>query len=267
MDPEILGHYERGVELERLAGGSSRIEFARTKGTPRAPPPPRSPARVLDVGGGPGAYALWLAGRGYQVMLVDPVPMHVSQAAARAARSAHPFTAALGDARDLDQADGTFDVVLLLGPLYHLPDRGERRRALSEAARVVRPGGIVAVAAISRFASILDGMVNGYLSDPRFRAIVDEDLRVGIHRNPTENAEYFTTAYFHHPDELTAELVDAGLVVDALYGIEGPGWLRSELWEEAGGREAILRAARAVETEPTMIGVSAHLLAVVHPPH
>ena len=43
------------------------------------------------------------------------------------------------------------------------------------------------------------------------------------------NAEYFTAAYYHHPDELTSELVDAGLVVDALYGIEGPGWRRSEL--------------------------------------
>ena len=263
MDPEILGHYERGVELERLAGGSSRIEFARTKELLERHLP-QAPARVLDVGGGPGAYAMWLAGRGYEVTLVDPVPMHVSEAAARSARSARPFTAGLGDARDLDQADATFDVALLFGPMYHLPDRTERRRALSEAARVIRPGGIVAVAAVSRFASILDGMVNGYLSDPRFRAIVDEDLRVGIHRNPTRNAEYFTTAYFHHPDELTSELVDAGLVVDALYGIEGPGWLRSELWEEAGGREAILRVARAVESEPTMIGVSPHLLAVGH---
>jgi len=265
MDPEILGHYERGVELERLAGGSSRIEFARTKELLERHLP-EVPARVLDVGGGPGAYAIWLAGRGYEVTLVDPVPMHVSEAAARAARSAHPFTAGLGDARDLEQGDGTFDVVLLFGPLYHLPDRADRRRALAEAARVVHPGGIIAAAAISRFASILDGMVNGYLSDPRFRAIVEDDLRVGIHRNLTGNAEYFTTAYFHHPDELTAELVDAGLVVDALYGIEGPGWLRSELWEEAGGREAILRVARAVESEPTMIGVSAHLLAVAHPP-
>ena len=265
MDPEILGHYERGVELERLAGGSSRIEFARTKELLERHLP-EVPARVLDVGGGPGAYAIWLAGRGYEVTLVDPVPMHVSEAAARAARSAHPFTADLGDARDLEQGDGTFDVVLLFGPLYHLPDRADRRRALAEAARVAHPGGIIAAAAISRFASILDGMVNGYLADPRFRAIVEDDLRVGIHRNLTGNAEYFTTAYFHHPDELTAELVDAGLVVDALYGIEGPGWLRSELWEEAGGREAILRVARAVESEPTMMGVSAHLLAVAHPP-
>jgi hypothetical protein len=89
-------------------------------------------------------------------------------------------------------------------------------------------------------------LVNGYLSDPTFRAIVDEDLRGGIHRNPTGNAEYFTTAFFHHPDDLTAELVDAGLVVDALYGIEGPGWLRSELWgRPAAGRRSFASRARS----------------------
>jgi hypothetical protein len=117
-------------------------------------------------------------------------------------------------------------------------------RALSEATRAVRSGGIVAVAAISRFASIPGRLVNGYLSDPRFSAIVDDDVREGIHRNPTGNIEYYATAYFNHPDELTAELVVAGLVVEAFNGIEGPGWLHSELWEEADGREAILRVAR-----------------------
>jgi SAM-dependent methyltransferase len=266
MDPEILGHYEQGVELKRLAGGGSRIEFARTRELLERHLPP-APARVLDIGGGPGAYSAWLAGGGYEVTLIDPVPIHVSDATALAARSARPFTATLGDARDLEQMDASFDVALLFGPLYHLPERAERLRALSEATRVVRFGGVVAVAAISRFASILDGMVNGYLSDPRFNAIVDEDLREGTHRNPTGDVEYFTTAYFHRPDELPVELSEAGLVVDAVYGVEGPGWLRSEQWDDAAGREAILRVARAVEGEPTVMGVSAHLLAVGHRPH
>jgi ubiquinone/menaquinone biosynthesis C-methylase UbiE len=265
MDPEILGHYEKGVELERLANGSSQIEFARNKELLERHLPP-VPARVLDVGGGPGAYAAWLAGLGYDVTLVDPVPMHVSEAAALAAHSGQPFTATVGDARDLEQADDSFDVALLFGPLYHLPERNDRLGALSEATRVVRSGGIVAVAAISRFASILDGMVNGYLADPIFNAIVDEDLRDGRHRNPTGNVEYFTTAYFHRPDELPAELSEVGLVVDALYGVEGPGWLRSEQWDEADGRDSILRVARVIESEPTMIGVSAHLLAFGHRP-
>jgi hypothetical protein len=99
-----------------------------------------------------------------------------------------------------------------------------------------------------------------------FGAIVDEDLRGGTHRNPTGNLEYFTTAYFHHPDELPVEFSEAGLAVDALYGVEGPGWLRSERWDDPAGREAILRVARAIECEPTVIGVSAHLLAFGHRP-
>lgn len=81
MDDEpILGHYGTGYEQDRLNQGTSRIEFARTKELlQRFLPPP--PADVLDVGGGPGTYASWLAGLGYRVHLVDVVPLHVEQAA------------------------------------------------------------------------------------------------------------------------------------------------------------------------------------------
>src|SRR5207244_9616974 len=109
--------------------GASRIEFARTKELlQRVLGPP--PADVLDVGGGPGAYAAWLAGLGYRVHLVDPVQLHVDQATEAASRAGHSFTAALGDARHLEEADESFDGVLLLGPLYHLVQRADRVRAL-----------------------------------------------------------------------------------------------------------------------------------------
>jgi hypothetical protein len=134
--------------------------------------------------------------------------------------------------------------------------------ALSEARRVVCPGGIVVAAAISRFASLLDAMTEGFLRDPDFRTIVEADLATGQHRNATGKPEYFTTAYFHHPDELPGELSEAGLEAKGVYAIEGPGWLRSQGWDDSEVREAILRAVRALETEPTLIGVSAHLLAV-----
>jgi hypothetical protein len=75
--------------------------------------------------------------------------------------------------------------ILMFGPLYHITERAERIRALSEAKRVVRPEGILAAAAISRFASLLDGLVSGWLGDPAFDAIVDRDLAEGQHRNPT----------------------------------------------------------------------------------
>jgi ubiquinone/menaquinone biosynthesis C-methylase UbiE len=80
---------------------------------------------VLDVGGGPSWYSSWLAERGYSVHLIDPVPLHVEQAMKRAANGPY-FSTALGDARGLPHPDDTMDVVLLMGPLYHLPERADR---------------------------------------------------------------------------------------------------------------------------------------------
>jgi ubiquinone/menaquinone biosynthesis C-methylase UbiE len=257
----LLGHYGSGYEQERLGQGTSRIEFARTKELlQRFLPPP--PAAVLDIGGGPGAYATWLADLGYRVHLIDAVPLHVEQAVQAAERARHPFTAEVGDARGLKQPDSSVDAVLLLGPLYHLTERAERKQALAEARRVVRTGGAVVAAAISRFASLFDGLASGFLGDPTFDAIVERDLREGQHRNPTDRIEWFTTAYFHHPDELSTEVEDAGLAFEALLGIEGPGQLVRDLWEDPERREYVLRVARAIEQEPTLLGLSSHLLVV-----
>src|SRR5574341_2038107 len=94
VDPEIRGFYERYDEAGRLGQGYFALEEARTRLLlERHLPPP--PAAVLDVGGGAGAYALWLAARGYHVRLIDPVPRHVEQARAASARAPAP----LGGAR------------------------------------------------------------------------------------------------------------------------------------------------------------------------
>jgi ubiquinone/menaquinone biosynthesis C-methylase UbiE len=256
MDEHFFAYYGKGEEGKRLSAGTSRIELARTQELLRRflPPPP---ADVLDVGGGAGPYAAWLAGLGYRVHLVDIVPLHVEQAAAVGS-----FTASVGDARSLDQRDESQDAVLLLGPLYHLTERTDRLRALAEARRVLRPGGALAAAAISRFASVLDGVLNDFLGDPEFDAIVERDLRDGQHRNPNERAGYFTTAFFHHPNDLADEVREAGFGLEGVFGIEGPGWLLRDRWDDERGRAAILRAARALEREPTAVGVSAHLLAI-----
>lgn len=258
MDEEIRAYYERGVELDRLAQGYSRIEFARTKELlGRLLPSP--PADVLDLGGGPGAYAEWLYARGYRVRLMDASPLHVRQAREVAAGR---FDAVEGDARSLAEEPDSYDAVLLLGPLYHLTEREDRLLALRETRRVLRPGGIVAAAAISRFASLLDGLYAGYLSDPTFWAIVEQDLADGQHRSPPVELPAFTTAYFHRPEELGAEMAESGFELEGLFGVEGPGWLLADRWDDEEVREHILRVARAIEAEPTVIGTSAHLLAV-----
>ncbi len=222
---------------------------------------------MLDVGGGAGAYACWLASRGYQVHLIDPVPRHVEQALAASVKQPHhPLaSAAVGDARQLDQADQTADAVLLLGPIYHLTERAERLTALREALRVLRSGGLVWVAAISRFASLLDSLSHGFFDRPEFASILDGDLSEGQHRNPTGNLMYFTDSFFHLPDELAAELTEAGFDLVELVPVEGPCWLARDfdrLWNDPQQRERLLASLRLVEHEPTLIGASSHLLAI-----
>jgi len=228
------------------------------------------PATVLDVGGAAGVYALWLADSGYTVHLVDPVPRLVAEAGRRSAGRARRLASCrVGDARSLDFPAGSADIVLLLGPLYHLTDSADRLRALAEVRRVLRPGGQLFAAAISRYASALDGLRHDALQDPRFRTIVERDLKEGQHRNPTERIDYFTTAYFHHPEELRAELSRSGLIVEGIYGLEGPGWLLSDVAARLNDprcRGDLLWVARALEAEPSLLGVSAHLLAAARAP-
>ena len=269
-DPDILAHYAAFEESTRFALDTTRLEFARTCDILERHIPP-APAVVLDIGGGPGAYACWLAKKGYEVHLVDPVPRHVEQARAASSRQPeHPVAgASVGDARDLEFAEDTADIVLLLGPLYHLTDQSDRVQALREAGRVLRPGGLLVCAAISRFASLLDGTFRGFRDDPAFAKILKRDLAEGQHRNTTGNPLYFTTAFFHHPDELGSEIAEAGFEHLTTLAVEGPMWLLSnfdEIWNDAPRRERLLGDLKHVESEPSMMGVSAHLLAIARNP-
>jgi len=269
IDPAIESHYGTGYERSRLfPAGRPSLEFVRSvELLDRLLPAP--PARLLDVGGGPGTYAAPLARLGYQVHLVDPVELHVEQARQAAGSGpAAAFTAGAGDARGLSEPDQSQDAVLLFGPLYHLTDGADRQRALSEARRVLRPGGRLLAMAVCRFASLLDGLYAGWLDDPEFRPIVEQDLVDGQHRNPDPvgRPEFFTTAYFHTPDGLAGEVERAGFSGTAVYGVEGPGWPLRQEWADPRRREHILFAARSAETEPSLIGFSHHLIAAATRP-
>jgi SAM-dependent methyltransferase len=258
VDAEILGHYAEGREQDRLTGRPS-LELLRTQVLlERYLPAP--PARVLDVGGASGVYAAWLAGRGYQVHLIDPVPLHLEQAAA-----AGGFSVARGDARNLAEADGSWDAVLLLGPLYHLTERSDRLRALAEARRVARPGGVVAAAVISRYASTLDGYFRGFIDRPGFPAIMTQGLGTGQHRNPDRDPDYFTTAFFHTRDGIAAELTESGWHLAEVLPVEGPlHWapdIRTRLADPAQ-RQLILDVLATMEQDPAAAGATAHLLAL-----
>jgi SAM-dependent methyltransferase len=194
--------------------------------------------QVADIGGGPGAHAARLAERGHQLVLVDPLPRHVEQARSAAARAG--FSCLLGDARELALRDASVDAVLLLGPLYHLPRTADRQRALSEALRVLRPGGRLLAEVIPRHSWIIDATAHDLLGSPGIWDTFDLNLRTGHGNDLGLVSDGGFWAYFHQPDEVQAEVERAGFCHE--------------------------RAITLTESEPSMLGVSAHLIAVASKP-
>ncbi len=266
MDAEhaaLRAHYERGLERDRLSDGRGQLEFVRTTEIITRWLPP-APALVADIGGGPGRYALWLASRGYRVEHRDLMPLHVEQLTAEAAEAGVTgIRTAVGDARDLDLSSSSADAVLLLGPLYHLIDEAERVRALRECARIVRPGGPVFAAAISRWAPRVDGMLRErlYLRYPMMLDLVGEVDRTG-ELPPLHEGGF--SAFCHRPGELRDEMTEAGLEIMDLVSIEGPAFLLGDLdarMADPVDRSVALEVARAIERIPELLGFGPHFLA------
>ena len=266
---EILEHYEQEVDEDlRLRQGLGELEFLRTQEIIRRHLPPGS-GRILDVGGASGIHAEWLLEDGHSVHLVDPLPGHVEQATERLEKY-DGFSAEVGDPGTLKAANRSYDAALLLGPLYHLTESADRVTAWSEARRVVTSHGLVFGVSITRYAPLFDGLIGGALFEPTFRALTEENLFTGEHPNPARDPGWFSTAYFQHPDELAEEVAGAGLRVVELVGVEGlAAWVPelAQRWDDPEGKETILFSARAIESEPSLRGLSAHLMAVATPGH
>jgi ubiquinone/menaquinone biosynthesis C-methylase UbiE len=266
---QIVAYYECFPEESRLEVGPFRLEFERTKEIlSRVLPKP--PARLIDVGGAAGAYSAWLADQAYDVHLVDLSARLVEEARKRNATLPRPIASlSVADARSLPQPDASAAAVLELGPLYHLPERSDRLAALREAFRVLAASGILVVAAISRYASALDGLARNLSSDPAFVQIRNRDLLDGQHRNEGNHPDYFTTAYFHRPEDLQAELAEAGFREATVLGVEGPAWMLPDFdlrWSDPVLRGDILDIARSLEAERSILGASAHLLGIGRKP-
>jgi 2-polyprenyl-3-methyl-5-hydroxy-6-metoxy-1,4-benzoquinol methylase len=250
-DQNALDEWQR---LER-----HRTEFAVTMLTlEESLPPP--PARIADIGGGPGRYSIALAEKGYQVTLVDLAQENLAVARDKSRQAGVGLDAVIqSNALDLsDLASSTYHAVLLFGPLYHLLTKEERLQAVREALRILEPGGLLAAAFITRFAQFRWAARNDPLWLPRDREYTEQFVEKGTHRVPG----LFTDAHFAHPAEVVPLMESAGLTTVRLQGCEGAVSHLDEGINQLEGEDwdYWVQLNYRIGQEPSMYGASDHLL-------
>jgi ubiquinone/menaquinone biosynthesis C-methylase UbiE len=265
----IRQYYEQLVHLEWERLGRHPMEFAITRRALKQWMP-SPPADVLDCGSGPGRYALMLARRGYRVSLLDLAQGSIDYAVERFAEEGLAYVSAeQGDATDLSRYPSeSFDTVLMLGPLYHLTNEADRYKALGGALRILRPGGMLFAAFLSRYAILRYAIRN----HPELILEAPEQLEVfwntGSLIPRREDGREFIS-YAIHPKDIAPLLDRTGFRMISQLGVEGLTSHISEKLNQASQEvlEAWVDLNYEVASDPSILGCVEHLLAVARKRH
>ena len=214
----VIASYENYKEEDRLTTDQARkVEFLTTVRVLGEWLPPGG--SILDCAAGSGIYSFHYAERGYDVTVTDITPRHIDYINRNLIGKPFSITTAVQDATDLSGfADESFDVVLCMGPFYHLTEKTMREKCMAECRRVAKTGGLVVVSYISRFyvMAYVAASNNEYL-DARLTRQVTE-TGVMLHDDPLC---FWTDNYFSTPDEMEAIVCEAGMSLVDHFGQDG----------------------------------------------
>jgi ubiquinone/menaquinone biosynthesis C-methylase UbiE len=272
IDKKVLENYNKETEKNRLRTDLGLIEFERTKEIILENIPAKSSV-IYDIGGGYGEYSWWLASLGHSLHLYDISPKNIEMAGEMA--NEYPGcalkTTQVADARNINQPDSSADAIILFGPLYHIVEYEERQAALLECYRLLKKGGVLFTAAITRYATVLwaittYGTKNEFLGEPEFIEMIKRELKNGQYiKNPDSKYKGLGRSFFHRPEELEKEISEAGFTDADIRGVIGPLWLIPDIdkqWKDIKRRENIMNMVRMLEKEKAIMGASTHLVSI-----
>ncbi len=213
---------------------------------------------ILDIGAGTGRYTSALMSEGYHVKAVELVRRNIEVFLKREPTA----DVVQGDARDMPfLATASADVTLLLGPMYHLIGHKEKIKALNEARRVTKPGGIILVAYLMNEYSILtycfdEERINDFLT----RGIVDKDFHLHV-----QEGELYDYVRLEDIDRLNAE---AGLERVTIFSPDGASdYMRTRLNHMSDETFArFIEYQKCISERPDLIGAGSHVVDVVRVP-
>ena len=218
---------------------------------------------IADIGGATGAFSYWLTQMGHCVHLLDYVPLHIEQAKENGSKLKLQLSSyTCGDARHVPYQDNQFDVVLEMGPLYHLQSEVDRMSCLSEAMRILKDNGTVLCEGISRYANLFEGFQSNLILDSKFVDILNENLKSGKHT--PGDSPYFTTAFFHTPAVMVKELEQAGFKDITLIAVEGFAFALNVdcIYSDPSKMKLLHKYIRETEKNLDLIGASGHFIAI-----
>jgi ubiquinone/menaquinone biosynthesis C-methylase UbiE len=257
----VLEYYESYNEDGRIE--RDVIEFLRTKDIILRNLP-KEKIKIIDLCGASGHYAYWLAEMGHEVHLMDLSPKHIIEAKNnRIKYNAELASMTCGDARSLNYDNDSFDMVLLMGALYHLQEKDDRLKCLKEANRILKNNGTGVFSYISRHAPLLDGFYSEFIYNMDYN-IIDKKLLTGTHDNPESKKGNFTTAYYHTTQDIYDELLHTKFTDISIYAIEGfSSTLNKESYlNDTEKLKKLMYYLRYTEKNMEMIGISFHQLAI-----
>ncbi|KQC29044.1 class I SAM-dependent methyltransferase [Flagellimonas eckloniae] len=257
--------YNRASEDTRLEKGMGIFEFERIKSL-IAKHTTITPSKIIDVGGGTGKYSEWLAKKGHQVHLIEPVSKHIKIAKDRSQKLKNKFSVHIGESRKLNFPDNFADLIILHGPLYHLQDQTDRKLTICEAKRVIKNNGVILGFAINYTASTLVGLLNGLIHKEKFFDMCKEELTTGIHNPPDNFPWLLAEAYYHRPEQLKDEFINQGLTYLNIYAIEGMAWLDKAYFSNMLNhkrKKTLLELIEITENDSYLLPFSPHMMIAV----
>lgn len=258
---KIIDYYNNYDENNRLVQAKAqKLEYLTTNYVLEEIIPADS--KILELGAGTGRYSFYYASKGHQVTATDVVPKHVEEMQIRLKEntSIESMKVELKDAKDLTGfKDESFDVVLSLGPLYHLRNEEDRRESLKENLRVLKPEGIFAVAYINKFFILTLLAKNNNLK----QNYIDMILKNGVVKEQEEKS-FLTNAYFSSPREIEELLNQFSTSKIEHVGTDGIGILLKDMVNDMNEKEYKNWLKYHWDTckEPSILGYSNHGLYV-----
>lgn len=228
----VVDSYENYKEENRLTTNNARkIEFITT--TRVLGEIIKTKSKILDCAAGTGIYSFWLADNGHNVTATDITPRHIEIINKTLAGKTYDMDTAVLDATDMSCfADDSFDIVLNMGPFYHLITEEQREKCLKECLRVLKKGGFLVTAYIPRY------YIFQYIatSDEKYldAHLAKQLIETGVLRHDDEKC-FWTDTYYSSKDEMESVYKKHGLRIADHFAQDGLTpllSLKADKWDE-----------------------------------